>query len=437
MFCEKCGNPLNEGTQFCPKCGAPVAAAASAAPAPAPAPAPSANASSGKIADVLDQNYYQLLRVSQTATEDEIRSAIKTERTRWSDRVPKGGEIGAKARAVVARIADAEATLLDPAARAEYDKTLQDSGEPVYQPTVQPNEKDWLDETFSLFLNGDIDMADFALGKMLAQQPNNPNAWFLASIIYMSQNKYDEANRAAQELLLIDPGNPSAYGVRGDYFHDKEQNIDKAIEQYERMYQTATARENDDYAREAQEKIASMKIEKLMNEEAPNIDRLEKAVDSSVGLNPRREALERLQQYTNNVRNQVHKIYDAVPEPSDWFKQYNKDQLDILDESVKNYAAYKEEDEKYFQKPLIANGIVLGVVLVATLIGGPLLGLLALLLGVGVINFLNSGAFFGFEVLSPNTNNCFMATMGRTRCLLIELGMILIGSFILATFGAR
>ena len=437
MFCEKCGNPLNEGTQFCPKCGAPVAAAASAAPAPAPAPAPSANASSGKIADVLDQNYYQLLRVSQTATEDEIRSAIKTERTRWSDRVPKGGEIGAKARAVVARIADAEATLLDPAARAEYDKTLQDSGEPVYQPTVQPNEKDWLDETFSLFLNGDIDMADFALGKMLAQQPNNPNAWFLASIIYMSQSKYDEANRAAQELLLIDPGNPSAYGVRGDYFHDKEQNIDKAIEQYERMYQTATARENDDYAREAQEKIASMKIEKLMNEEAPNIDRLEKAVDSSVGLNPRREALERLQQYTNNVRNQVHKIYDAVPEPSDWFKQYNKDQLDILDESVKNYAAYKEEDEKYFQKPLIANGIVLGVVLVATLIGGPLLGLLALLLGVGVINFLNSGAFFGFEVLSPNTNNCFMATMGRTRCLLIELGMILIGSFILATFGAR
>ena len=146
---------------------------------------------------------------------------------------------------------------------------------------------------------------------------------------------------------------------------------------------------------EAQEKIASMKIEKLMNEEAPNIDRLEKAVDSSVGLNPRREALERLQQYTNNVRNQVHKIYDAVPEPSDWFKQYNKDQLDILDESVKNYAAYKEEDEKYFQKPLIANGIVLGA------------------------------------------NNCFMATMGRTRCLLIELGMILIGSFILATFGAR
>ena len=24
MFCEKCGNPMNDGEKFCQKCGAPV-----------------------------------------------------------------------------------------------------------------------------------------------------------------------------------------------------------------------------------------------------------------------------------------------------------------------------------------------------------------------------------------------------------------------------
>jgi hypothetical protein len=40
MFCTKCGTQLEEGANFCPKCGAPVAAAVTATAAPPAAVGP-------------------------------------------------------------------------------------------------------------------------------------------------------------------------------------------------------------------------------------------------------------------------------------------------------------------------------------------------------------------------------------------------------------
>lgn len=438
MFCQKCGSPVPEGAQFCGTCGAPVGAGGGAStPVPAPTPSAAAPAAPGsgarKVADVLDQNYYQLLRIEQTASEDEVRSAVRTERTRWSDRVPKGGEIGAKARAVVARIAEAEATLLNPAARAEYDRGLEGAEET--EVAVPAGEKDWLEEAFSLFTEGDVEMSEVALDRALSQQADNPNAWFLAASIYLADKKYDQANRAAQQLLLLDPGNPSAYGIRGDVLHDTGAPLDQCIDQYRRMLQTARARGNENYAREANEKLVSSRIEKCVKEALPELERMENAVDGSTGHGEARRNIEALQSRMKEVKAHAQAIYDEVDNPSDWFKQHNAEQLDAIDGVLKDYEQVSTQIEGYYNRPLVANAICLGVIFVVGLLFGGSMAFLALLVCVGVMNYLNSGAIFGFAILSPNNENCFMASMGRLRCLLPEFAMIFLGLVLVAMIG--
>lgn len=56
MFCGNCGNQVNEGTRFCPKCGQPIAQAA-----PTNTPAPSAGVSNQTPAPIsapYNQSYY-------------------------------------------------------------------------------------------------------------------------------------------------------------------------------------------------------------------------------------------------------------------------------------------------------------------------------------------------------------------------------------------
>lgn len=433
MFCQKCGSPVPEGAQFCGTCGAPVGTA-SAAPSPTPVPsAASATApTSGvrRVSDVLDQNYYQLLRIEQTAGEDEVRSAVRTERTRWSDRVPKGGEVGAKARAVVARIAEAEATLLDPAKRAEYDRGLE--GAPESEPVIPAGEKDWLEEAFSLFTEGDVEMSEVALERALSQQADNPNAWFLAASIYLADKKYDQANRAAQQLLLLDPGNPSAYGIRGDVLHDTGAPVEQCIDQYQRMFQTAQARGNEDYAREANEKLVTMRIQKCMRDATPELQKLEDAVNNSAGAGQTRRSFEALQRRTDEVRSQIQAIYSEVKDPSDWFKEFNADQMGALDDLIKGYEEDRAKAEGFYNRPLVANAVALGVIFVVGLLFGGAAAFIALLVCGVAINYLNSGAFFGLAILGPNNDTCFMATMGKARCLLLELAMIVLGVVVIA-----
>ena len=53
MYCAKCGFPLQEGMNFCPKCGSPAAAVAAVAQSPVPQPLPQTYPEPGRGALIL------------------------------------------------------------------------------------------------------------------------------------------------------------------------------------------------------------------------------------------------------------------------------------------------------------------------------------------------------------------------------------------------
>ena len=166
-------------------------------------------------------NYYKLLEISQTATEDEIREAIKKQRRNWNQRAnnPKA-EIRMQAEKNVSLIREAEKILLDSTSRANYDRNLVDQPpEPVIPVNNNSTEsRDWIAITIEHFLADNYNAMNYAAREATTQYPNNSDAWYWRGVSSARlQNKRD-ADYELHEAIRINPSEASYYGELGDLY---------------------------------------------------------------------------------------------------------------------------------------------------------------------------------------------------------------------------
>ncbi len=166
-------------------------------------------------------DYYKLLEITRTASEDEIREAIKKQRRNWNQRAnsPKA-EIRAQAEKNVAQIREAEKILLDSAKRASYDRELVN--QPVQQAPATPEpvsvKRDWLEIAIEHFLNDNYNAMNYAAREATTQQPNNADAWYWRGVSSARLGNRRDADYELHEAIRINPSDPSYYAELGDLY---------------------------------------------------------------------------------------------------------------------------------------------------------------------------------------------------------------------------
>lgn len=376
MFCANCGKQVPDGAKFCGGCGSPVAgspaAAAPSQPTPATTPAqPAPTARKGKALDPKDMTLYEALDVAQNATTEQIQSAIKKQRTTWSNRVSRGGTMGERAKKMVERINEAEATLLDASKRAEYDKTLV--GEPAYVPEVtKPGETNWVQKVYDFFDQQDWEMAKEAADKATSQQPDNPDAWFVAASVYEAVGDDNSANRAAKQLLLLQPDHPTGYEIRGDLEYNNGSK-ERAKTFFEKMKQCAAKRGEDDTEHSADEKIAVCNAKLYMGDKWPALDKVYKELFDENGAiqvnSTSKQRLEWLKSEFSKMKDEITSIYSGNDNPSTFFTNCKNEDLENIQGNLKVLEDTMKERSDVYKRPLITSAIAFVVQIIAGCFG--------------------------------------------------------------------
>ena len=428
MFCSNCGKQIADDAKFCGGCGVPTTGQAS----------PSAASSHGsqqqprkQSIDPADMTLYEVLGVAQASSVDEIQSAVKKQRTTWSNRVSRGGAMGERAKKMVKRIGEAEATLLDAAKRAEYDKTL--TGEPEYVPqAVRPGEVNWVQKVYDFFDQQDWEMAKEAADKATSQQPDNPDAWFVSAVVYEVIGDQNGAYRAAKQLLLLQPDNPFAYEVRADTCFnagDKEQ----ALKFLQKMKQYAHNRGDADTEHQADEKIAVCEAEIYMQEKAAAVGaRYRKCFDANgqIIVNSKtKEEFESLKQVNQRIYDKVAGIYEKVSTGNNtkFFLNCKENDIKECRENIELMEAHIKDAGSIYKKPLILIGIVLIISLIGAAWGGPFVAVVLFILSLAAVNFIINGHFNGIGDAIPGSLG---SSIGTAR----QFGLIMAAAFLEVIF---
>ena len=337
MFCYKCGVKNSDSSKFCKACGTNLSIGSttrSAEPQPGnkddttrsaePQPVNRKTYVTPEKNNYEEKNYYKILEVDRSANAKEIRAAIESKRTVWFSRIPRGGSVATSSRQNLSMIDEAEETLLDPSKRAAYDATL--SGEDTHQDNA-PGEKNWLDILYSYYDQHDWEMAGQAVERATMQQPDNPDAWFLAAIIYHQLNDYNKANSAAQQLLLLDPENPAAYEIRGDVLLAKN-NDAQAIEMYNKMKLLAKDQET---VRQAEECI----IVARANGITTSINQVLSSIPEQFEYD--RQTMQQLKDVLSQIQRSEEQeiaIFNEARNPSPWLKSCQEGFITVFSEKT-------------------------------------------------------------------------------------------------------
>ena len=178
-------------------------------------------------------NYYELLNIQQTADEETIRQAIRTTRKRF--RQLEGSpdlDQRSMAEKKIAQIAEAEKTLLDAAARQQYDAGFSQQAAAAQQATTG----DLLDDARQYYRNGDIRNAMYAAKEATQVHREDPDAWYLRANIDVEAGDYGDANFSVNQALKFAPDAPKLYGLLGEIadaekrYGDAEQSFRKAAD---------------------------------------------------------------------------------------------------------------------------------------------------------------------------------------------------------------
>lgn len=315
MFCLKCGQQLPDGSAFCSACGTPIirlntTTASSAGSASQSAAGTAQSSANKKVPSTDEKNYYEILEITREATTEEIEEAIKKQRTVWSNRVARGGAMGEQARVLVERIGEAEEILLDSAKRQAYDESL--TSDVDYQIVVPAGEKNWLTEARSYFDQRDLEMATQAVERAISQQHDDPEVWFIASVIYYATNDYTAATNAAQQALLLNPSSAVMHQHRGDVYLMQDGNEQKAIDMYNKAKRLTN---NPDYVKQLDEDIIYAKSRILRNEAAQVYDSLP---DEFMYDETMMDVLNNCLEVTKRRHAEGLGYFDEVPNPSSW-----------------------------------------------------------------------------------------------------------------------
>jgi tetratricopeptide (TPR) repeat protein len=153
---------------------------------------------------------YQLLGVAPTATAQEIEQAVRLRRRKVRRQTGSPTlEKRQQAEKLMAQLAEAQRTLLDPAARAEYDRRhAEHQAAPRQATEAPPTDADGLLRDIRVALDG----ADYRTAGTLTAQAirtlDSGESWSLHAEMLDAINQFQQAAEAARKAVDRDPGNP-------------------------------------------------------------------------------------------------------------------------------------------------------------------------------------------------------------------------------------
>ena len=152
-------------------------------------------------------DFYRLLEVEPSASEEELRTAIRKARRLWNGRTANpNADIRAEAEQNVRAIAQAERILLDPAEREAYDRSLLHRQEPVQQePRPSQVDDSWTQEADRLSRQQDWQGLLYLGQRVVSAQPDNALAWCAVGNAQYRMDNLSEAESSIRRSISLYP----------------------------------------------------------------------------------------------------------------------------------------------------------------------------------------------------------------------------------------
>ena len=163
-------------------------------------------------------NYYEILGIESSADEDTIRGAIRKTRSRYRQVAGSPNKEQARnAEVMIEKLAQAEATLLNPEVRPGYDAQLAAQPATSLEPApVAGGSSDWTESAKSYLANGQPRNAAQAAKEATRAEPDSIDAWTVRAYAALELRDFQDADFSASEAQKRDPGNPQMFGLLAD-----------------------------------------------------------------------------------------------------------------------------------------------------------------------------------------------------------------------------
>lgn len=183
------------------------------------------------------ENYYQILEISPSASEEEIKKALFATYRKWSNRTNAPQlERRQEAERIVKLLQTVEEILLDPEKRAIYDRQLLDepssTPEARMEPTtpVEPGETDGVEKGWLLLHEGKTLEALSLAKKFIESNEETAEAWDLLVEIHHKRGEQEKAIEACKQTIRLNSDSASNYARLGRLLEAAEQLEDARIQ---------------------------------------------------------------------------------------------------------------------------------------------------------------------------------------------------------------
>ena len=181
-------------------------------------------------------NYYNVLKVSQSASTDDLRNAINRELRLWSNRTNAPQiERRQEAERMVKILEEAESILLDETKRSEYNRklTTAPSEERKIDDQDIAGKEDLVKEGWRLLIDDNVPDALYVATKATEKDASNPDAWALLAQAKFRWGETEDAIYEYKRAIKLRPNEAEYYFDLGTVYESAER-WKEAFENYQR-----------------------------------------------------------------------------------------------------------------------------------------------------------------------------------------------------------
>ena len=181
-------------------------------------------------------DYYQLLEIEPTATDDEVKKALLKKQKYWTIRSGNIADLPRRQEAErnVALLDELALILSDPVRRKDYDRQLRMAPRelPRLNETQTAAQQDWVSEGRHFLGEGDLSNALAAATRATQVEPMNPEAWALSAQAKFRLGQIRDAEYEYRRAINLRPNEAQYYSDLGGVYEDAE-DWASAIQQYQ------------------------------------------------------------------------------------------------------------------------------------------------------------------------------------------------------------
>jgi len=184
-------------------------------------------------------DFYDILTLPETADEERIKTAIRTQRRIWNKRAGQSDAVQKHlAEQRISELAEAERVLLSSATRQQYDSTRgQNKARAAAESTASTasatdGARDWIVEARQFYAAGNSHAANYAAREAIAVNGASHEAWNIRANSSFILSNYADAGFEFREAIRLQPQN-AAYHFDYGEAHAASGSWDDALAEYE------------------------------------------------------------------------------------------------------------------------------------------------------------------------------------------------------------